>query len=244
MTNTNQLIEKFPLELQGLMMEFYNMVVLRPITNVRDDILELKEIVKQLAEAQKQTERSVRELAEAQKQTEHKVSELAEAQKQLTDAQKQTEHKVSELAEAQKQTELQIQKLVLGLKSTRQQVGALSDSFGYSLENKAIKKLPEILSKEFGFQITGKFERKYIQLNGEYIELNITGKLKKGEEEYTLLGEAMNRLKTKELNKFIQNCRKIGGNQFRVLISHILPPQMVDVLKKDDIHFIPSYQIE
>src|SRR4030066_795337 len=62
------------------------------------DFNELKEIVRDLAEAQKRTETRLEELAEAQKdlagaqkKTETKDPELAEAQKKLTEAQNKTE---------------------------------------------------------------------------------------------------------------------------------------------------------
>src|SRR4030067_3689752 len=52
---------------------------------------ELKEVVKDLAEAQKRTELRVEELAEAQKRTELRIEEFAEAQRSLAEAQKRTE---------------------------------------------------------------------------------------------------------------------------------------------------------
>jgi len=97
----------------------------REETVTKVEFNELKEIVRDLAKAQKQTEKRINELAEAQKQTETKlsrlevmVSELAEAQKQtekrvneLTDAQKQTEKRVNELTEAQKHAESRLSRL-------------------------------------------------------------------------------------------------------------------------------------
>ncbi len=83
----------------------------------RDEFGELKQIVAELAEAQKRTEAKVAELAEAQKRTDAKVAELAEAQKrteakvaELAEAQKRTEAKVAELAEAQKQMAAEFQR--------------------------------------------------------------------------------------------------------------------------------------
>jgi len=95
---------------------------------------ELKQIVAELAEAQKRTEerldslaQSVEELAEAQKRTEERLEELAEAQKrteerldsltlrveELAEAQKRTEERLEELAEAQKKTEERLDSLTL-----------------------------------------------------------------------------------------------------------------------------------
>jgi hypothetical protein len=188
----------------------------------REDFTELKTIVAELAKAQKRTEQRVEELAQAQKQTEKRMEELAQAQTQ---------------------TEKRMEKLVRGLKVTRQQLGGLSDDFGYSLENKAIKHLPAILAKE-GFIVTENLVRKYLMINGKFIEANIIGKVRKDNEEFILIGEAKSRLQIKKIEKFITNCKIIGGKQIRILISHLLPPAFEDVLKENNIRFIPSYLVE
>ncbi len=108
---------------------------------------ELKEVVRDLAEAQLKTEArldtltlKIEELAEAQKKTEErldsltlKVEELAEAQKrteerveELAAAQKRTEERLEELAEAQKRTEERLEELAEAQKQTEKEVAALA----------------------------------------------------------------------------------------------------------------------
>ena len=58
------------------------------ITVGRSDFDELKDVVRQLAEAQNRTEHRIEELTEAQNRTEHRVEELVEAQRELAEAQK------------------------------------------------------------------------------------------------------------------------------------------------------------
>jgi len=72
---------------------------------------ELKEVVKELVEAQKRTEKRVEELAEAQKNTEIRMGQLEARVGELAEAQKRTEKRVGELAEAQKRTEEELFKL-------------------------------------------------------------------------------------------------------------------------------------
>lgn len=72
---------------------------------------ELKDVVRELAEAQKRTEQRVGELAEAQKRTEQRVEELAEAQKRTEERLTRLETIVGELAEAQKRTEERLTRL-------------------------------------------------------------------------------------------------------------------------------------
>jgi tetratricopeptide (TPR) repeat protein len=89
------------------------------------EFLQLPGLVRELAEAQRQTEQRVAQLAEAQRQTEHRVAQLAEAQRHteerlgrleqvvahLAQAQQQTEHRVAQLAEAQRHTEERLGRL-------------------------------------------------------------------------------------------------------------------------------------
>lgn len=93
------------------------------------DFNELKNIVKELAEAQKRTEGRMEELAEAQKRTEVKMEELAEAQKRteecvkdLAGAQKQTDKHMKELAGAQKRTEGHLEELAGAQKRTDEEL--------------------------------------------------------------------------------------------------------------------------
>ncbi len=70
----------------------------------RKEFQELRDIVKELAEAQRRTEERVNELAQAQRKTEERLNELAEAQRK-------TEERVNELAEAQRKTEERLTRL-------------------------------------------------------------------------------------------------------------------------------------
>jgi hypothetical protein len=74
MSTIKEVIDRFPHELQDPMLEFWGAV--KESLGVKgEDFTELKNIVFELAEAQK-------ELAQAQKRTEVRVEELAQAQKQ------------------------------------------------------------------------------------------------------------------------------------------------------------------
>lgn len=53
----------------------------------REDFSELKQIVRELAEAQRRTEQRVEELAEAQRQTEQRIEELIQTVQRLTEGQ-------------------------------------------------------------------------------------------------------------------------------------------------------------
>ncbi|MCD6219535.1 hypothetical protein J7K43_04020, partial [Candidatus Calescamantes bacterium] len=71
----------------------------------------LEETVEKLAEAQRKTEERVNELAEAQRRTEERLTRLEETVEKLAEAQRKTEERVNELAEAQRRTEERLTRL-------------------------------------------------------------------------------------------------------------------------------------
>jgi len=140
------------------------------------DFNELKAIVKELAQAQK-------ELAQAQNRTELRVEELAEAQKELT--------------EAQKETQVEIKKLAQGLRQTNGHLGGLSRSVAYGLENEAYRMLPGLLKTQYGIEMSERLVRTTIA--GE--EINIFGRGQRQGQDILLVGETKLRLDERRQKK-------------------------------------------
>jgi hypothetical protein len=134
MINIAEVIRHFPGDLQDPMLQFWE-VIKDEIGVKREDFSELKSIVLDLAEAQK-------ELTEAQNRTEHRVEELAGAQKR-------TEHQVEELAKAQKDTERSIQRLSDTMEF---KLGGLGRRWGIGSESSFRRGLAEILS-DTGYEV-------------------------------------------------------------------------------------------
>jgi len=208
----------------------------------REDFLELKKEVhelsihvKELAEAQKQTEKRLNELAEAQKQTEKRLNELAEAQRD-------SERRIERLERA-------VEELIHGLAETRQMVGNLSDTVGYTLEDRAMKSLPQLLSERFGITVKGRLVRKYVQYNGKYNELNIYGEGEKEGEKLTILGEAKSRLSKNNIDNFtklIDKLKKkgiISGEVFLLVVTYTTPPEVEQYSLSKGVHVIWSYEV-
>jgi len=206
----------------------------REETVTKKEFNELKEIVRELAQAQKRTEQRVEELAQAQKRTEQRVEELAQAQKrteqrveELAQAQKRTEQRVEELAQAQKRTEQELQKLIKEHAKTREQVGGLSSTVGYILENEAMKALPTLLAQEFGLKIEGRFVRKFVKdKKGRPIEVNIIGEAIKNGKKIVIIGEAKAQLSKNKVLEFLRKRMKplqeVFGEIFPILITHMI----------------------
>jgi len=121
--------------------ELYEFVIkvvddrVREIKVTREDFNALKQVVEELAQAQKKTEQRVEELAQAQKKTEQRLGRVEAAVEQLAQAQKKTEQRVEELAQAQKKTEQRlgrveaaVEQLAQAQKKTEQRVEELAQA--------------------------------------------------------------------------------------------------------------------
>jgi len=203
-------------------------------TVTKTEFNELREIVRDLGEAQKRTEKRVEELAEAQKRTEKRVEELAEAQKrtekrveELAEAQKRTEKRVEELAEAQKKTEIELRKLVIDHRETRKQLGGLTATVGYTLENEAYKALPRLLKRDYNIVVKDRLKRRYLRDNrGEELEINIVGDATRNNTEIVIIGESKSQLSRQEVDRFIRRKLKrfegVFQETFGVIITHMI----------------------
>ena len=195
------------------------------------DFNELKGIVKELAEAQK-------ELAEAQKESQKEIGRLDRTMQELAEAQKKTEIKVEELAEAQKRTENELRDLIGEHKKTREQLGGLSVTVGYRLEDEAFKALPGLLKRDFGLIIQGKLKRKLIvDDRGKEIEVNIIGEGRKNGKKVTIIGESKSQLSKKGVNEFIRKkVRRLEGRFkeiFPVLVTYMITESDVEEYAKN-----------
>jgi DNA repair exonuclease SbcCD ATPase subunit len=222
-------IEKLEPDLRDVLFAFIDELEMQRLESVnKEDFRELKGIVKELAEAQKRTEKKVEELAEAQNRTEKRVEELAEAQKQ---------------------TEKEIKTLIKEHKETREQLGGLAMGFGYQLEDLAYKKLPGLLEKDPGITIKDGLKRTYLEDNeGEFIEVNIFGKGEKQGKVVTIIGEAKAQLSKKKVDEFLRKkIKRLDGlyeNVFKIIVTYMITSPDVEVyVKEKEIALYYSYNL-
>jgi len=180
-----------------------------------NDFRELKDVVKELAEAQRKTEVRLEELTEAQRKTEVRLEELAEAQRktevrleELAEAQRKTEVRLEELAEAQKKLAEAQNKTEKELRNLARQVGGLSEAFGGSLEDFAIDLVPELLEKYWNFKSLDVGRDEFL-VRGKTVEVDlvIRGQIK--EKSIIVLGEVKSNVTLNEVYKFLNTVQEI-----------------------------------
>jgi len=120
-------------------------------------------------------------------------------------------------------------------------------SFGYTLENEAYKKLPELLKQDFNILIKERLKRQYLTDNqGHKIEVNIVGKASKNGQDIVIIGESKSQLSKNDVDRFIR--KKLNRLQgvfkeiFVILITHMISnPEVEDYVKEKGFALYYSY---
>jgi len=197
-------------------------------TVTKEDFRELKQVVAELAQAQKRTEERVEELAQAQKRTEERVEELAQAQKRTEEA---------------------VYHLSRRLDDTNRQLGGLAMTVGYTLENSAYVYLPALLKADYGVSCEEPLYRDYLTDNkGADVEVNILGRAKKDGQDLLIVGESKAQLSKKDVQAFIKRVARIdtgGLKAFPVLVTHMISQRDVkNYAQSQDVAVYLSYQFQ
>jgi 3-keto-L-gulonate-6-phosphate decarboxylase len=178
----------------------------------------------------------VRDLAEAQKQTEHRLDRLTST--------------VEELAEAQRRTENELHELVLDHKETRRQLGGLARTVVYGLENQAYKGLPRLLERDFGIVVTAGLRRQWVQDNTDAeIEVNIVGEGISDGKKITIIGECKSHLSKNKVDDFIRKKLKrlegVFDEVFPLVVTDMTSSSSVEnYVKEQGIALYYSYDWE
>ena len=199
----------------------------------REDFCELKQIVEDLAEAQRRTDEHVKELAEAQRRSEDRLGRIEVAVERLAEEQQNTNQAVRELTE--------------GLKQLRKQVGGLSDTVGGDIEDIAYIVLHDVLKREFGWDV-GVLERRWPKWGNRLEEVDVFGTATdpaKPEKKIWIVGEAKHNLTVTEVKKFIKQVararRHLVGEIFPVCFCYRARPEVQQQVQDAGIRLVFSY---
>jgi len=211
------ILQRLPPELQLPMVEVVEALrkdLRQELAVRREDFVELRAAVRELAEAQRQfearaearftrLETALAELAEAQKRTEQQVQELAEAQRRTEQRLDRLEQVVQELAEAQKRMMEAIVSLTQRMDAAEKQLGQLSERFGLDLEVDAEEVLRAVV-QEKGYSLLQ--EPMAIDVDGE---MDVVAPIETPSgERFWMIIEVKGRLRRKEVGKFLQRLQQ------------------------------------
>ncbi|MER3473163.1 MAG: hypothetical protein C4335_03850 [Armatimonadota bacterium] len=194
----------------------------RRIDNLADEWRQFaRRIEEQLAESRLETDARFRELAEAQRRTEEQVTRLAK----------------------------EVQELAKSHKDLQKQVGGMSQSFGYVLENEALKKLPQLLLHDYGIQVQGKLKRQFVRdRTGRDIEVNLFGTGTRDGETVAIVGESKAQLSKNDIARFLRRTLSalegVYPRLFPVLVTHMISePDAEAYARKVGVALYYSYDL-
>lgn len=153
---------------------------------------------------------------------------------------------VEELAQAQKRTEKALEELVQAQTETARQVGRLSLTIGFGLEDIAHVVLPGYLQRHFSIQM-GEFERRFFPVSrGMSLEVNLYAEGKQNGRRLTILGEAKSRIHAREVRQFQRVVEKVTPQlsypPFKVMFAYIIYPDAIEEAKRHEMVLVASYQ--
>ena len=132
----------------------------------------------------------VQELAESQKAMAITLEENSSQIRDLTGV-------VRELAVAQQRTEAEVEKLTSVVGDIRSEIGGMSRSMSYALENEAYRALPAFLLENHGIEVTERLIRTTV--NDE--EINFLGRAVRDGRPVLIVGESKQRLDERRSSK-------------------------------------------
>jgi len=230
-------------------------------TEARLDVLtqrvdSLAQRMEELAEAQRRTEARLDALTQRLDALTQRVDSLAQRMEELAEAQRRTDarldaltqrvdslaQRMDELAQAQKKTEECLQALIGRVDKVEQRLEGLSNSVGYSLEDRAYKALPSLLEAH-GIRVTSRVIRRYF---GE-IQINIFAHAQKDGQDIAVIGECKVRPSKKEIDKFLKLadmvCRDAGfRDRVLVFVANDYHPNVEAYLQDKGILYFWSYE--
>ena len=154
---------------------------------------------------------------------------------------------VRDLAEAQKRTEVSVKELAEGLKQTRIDLGGLTHTVGYTLENEAYRALPHLLKRDYAIELTGRLVRRHLPLKaGGTLEVNILGPAQRQGRPVHVVGEAKGQLHRRDVREFLDRqlprLQAELGEVFPVLVTHMMPePGLEEFIRQQSIALYYSY---
>ena len=152
------------------------------------------------------------------------------------------------LATAQAGTEEALKKLTEAHDETRKQLGGLSHTVGYILENEAYRALPALLKTDHGIEVEDRLIRTYLTTDRGYpVEVNIFGRGRRDGREVVVIGESKSQLSAKNIDHFIQGrltrLEPLFEDVFAVLVTHMISsPDVAAYAQERGIALYYSYQ--
>jgi chromosome segregation ATPase len=232
MSSVAEAIAKAPSKLRPVLLELAEALRADRIEVLEGRLGAVERTLETLAEAQARTDASVQRLAEAQARTDANVQRLAEAQAR-------TDANVQRLAEAQARTERALADLA-------RQVGGLSDTIGFTLEEMGRIRVHDYLERR-EFQLA-EIERRIITTDRGEVEFDLYAEGTMAREQVVVVGEVKSRISEREAGLFLERLDLVsaavpsGHRLVPVLFGFLIHPRARLLIQERGGFAIESYQ--
>ena len=204
--------------------------------------------LERLEAAQARSEERLEGVETRMDRVEATLDRLAGAQARSEERLDRVEATLDRLAAAQERTEEALKKLTEAHDETRKQLGGLSHTVGYVLENEAYRALPTLLAADHGIEVEDRLIRTYLTTDRGYpVEVNIFGRGRRNGREVVVIGESKSQLSAKNIDHFIQGrltrLEPLFEDVFPILVTHMISsPDVAAYAQERGIALYYSYQ--
>ncbi|MHA1470213.1 MAG: chordopoxvirus fusion protein, partial [Candidatus Asgardarchaeia archaeon] len=179
------------------------------------------------------------ELAEAQKRSEERLTRLEKTVAELAEAQKRSEERLTRL-------EMVVEQLANSVSNLSREVGSLSATIGFGLEDIARVVVPGWLYRHENIDIDD-LSREFFEIDGTMYEINLYGVGKKGEKEIVIIGECKTKIYRSTVRKFVKMLKDLkvlfeGKEILPLMFGFIIYPDAREEAQKYGIRLIASYE--
>ncbi len=184
----------------------------------------------------------------AQTVTKEEFNELKEIVREQGENLKVLTQRVDQLTEDVRRLTGEMGRMKEEMREIRKQVGGLSITVGYTLENQAFKGLPELLKRDYGLEVVEPLRRTFVRdEKGRELEVNIYGTARRNGEKLVILGEAKAQLSKNDVDRFLRRkvkpLEKVFPERFLVLVTHMVTSSEVEeYARKKGVALYYSYQ--
>ena len=162
---------------------------------------------------------------------------------------------VRELAEAQKRTEAglealtnEVRTLTRSHKELQRQVGGISNTIGYGLEDKAYPILPNLLKRDFGLEVDRLYRRFLIYPDGKDDEVNIYGEGKRDGQKVYVIGEAKAQLGRRDVDRFLRMLKRVqiflSAELIPLLLTYAVHPKVEQYAVSNGLKIYWSHDLQ
>ncbi len=155
---------------------------------------------------------------------------------------------MEQLAEAQVKTEKVVRGLVVDMREVKKQLGGLSNTVGYGLEDRAIRALPAILKDRLGLDVRA-MDRRFLEYpDGKDDEINIYGEGVLEGEPVVVIGESKAHLGPKDVDRFRKMLERVRAHLGRrlvpLLVVYSVRPKVEEYARRSlpDLLLFKSYE--